>query len=51
MPQLQSPSVGVDTGSFYMCFVPLRWWWCGHSVLTDLYITPFSCVVNYLKKP
>ena len=31
-------------------FVPLWWWWCGHSVLTDLYITPFSCVVSYLKK-
>jgi len=47
MPQLQSPSVGVDTGSFYVCLcalvvvvVMVVWSQCSY-----LDITPSSCVV------
>jgi len=58
-PQLQSPSVGVDTGSFCVCLcalvvvvvvVVLVWSQCSYLFG---YYTIFLCclLVSYLKKP
>jgi hypothetical protein len=52
MLRLHCPSVGVDTGSFYVFLctlvVVVVVVWSQYSYVD---ITPFSCVVSYLEKP